>query len=162
MAWPKCSFVFPHAAGPEIDRDVALLTIALGVGATTLVYSVVYGALLAPLPYAQADRLVIVRTSVPDLRRNPTLDRRLRWSRHLRQQPIHARRGTDPRRWVSPGMFSALGVAPLLGRPTDASDRSAPVVVLSHGLWLRKFRRLRGKVAWEGELETSRQGRVAE
>jgi hypothetical protein len=66
MARPKCSFVFPHAAGPEIDRDVALLTIALGVGATTLVYSVVYGALLAPLPYAQADRLVIVRTSVPD------------------------------------------------------------------------------------------------
>ena len=42
MARPKWLFRFPHAAGPEIDRDVALLAIAFGVGATTLVYSVVY------------------------------------------------------------------------------------------------------------------------
>src|SRR3954471_10075602 len=45
---------------------VALLTIALGIGATSLVFAVVHAALLAPLPYRDADRLVVTRVSVPD------------------------------------------------------------------------------------------------
>src|SRR5690349_15393569 len=46
--------------------SVALATIALGVGATTLVFSVIHATLLAPLPYPNADRLMVLRVSLPD------------------------------------------------------------------------------------------------
>jgi putative ABC transport system permease protein len=126
------------AAHPAFTA-MALLTVALGIGATTLVFSVVHRSLLAPLPYAAADRLAIVRASIPD-------DEDLRASTDIFEDSgIYASNQylLDEEQIlggvVSPGVFSTLGVAPVLGRTIEAGDGAAPVVVLSYSLWRRKF-----------------------
>ena len=118
---------------------VALLTIALGVGATTLVFGVVHATLLAPLPYAQADRLTIVRASLPDyadLRASTTVfEDSGTWGSNLYMLDEEQILGGV----VSPGVFSTLGVTPILGRTIQESDGASPVVVLGHSLWQRRF-----------------------
>ncbi|HXW04627.1 MAG TPA: ABC transporter permease [Vicinamibacterales bacterium] len=116
-----------------------LLTIALGIGAATLVFSVVHAALLAPLPYAQADRLAVVRLSVPDYRdlqeSVQAFEQTGVWASNLYMLDDEQVQGGV----VTPGFFTTLGVASQLGRVILESDASAPVVVLSHGLWQRRF-----------------------
>lgn len=118
---------------------VALLTIALGIGATTLVFSVVHASLLAPLPYAHADRLMVVRVSLPDYAdvRSSTdvFEDSGVYARNLYMLDDEQVLGGS----VSAHFFSTLGVSPLMGRVLDESDGAAPVVVLSHGLWQRRF-----------------------
>jgi putative ABC transport system permease protein len=118
---------------------VALLTIAIGIGATTVVFSVVYTSMLSPLPYAQADRLMIVRASLPDyadIRASADVfeDSGSYASNQYMLDDEQVLGGV-----VSPGFFRALGVAPALGRIIDDSDGPAPVVVLGHSLWRRRF-----------------------
>jgi predicted permease len=118
---------------------VALLTIALGIGATTLVFSVVYASLLAPLPYADADRLMVVRASVPDYKdlRESTdaFDEAGLYASNLYTVDDEQVRGGV----VMPGFFRTLGVNPTIGRVFAESDGAAPLVVLSHGLWQRRY-----------------------
>ena len=118
---------------------VALLTIALGIGASTLVFSVVHASLLAPLPYAQAERLMIVRASLPDyadLRESaPVFEDTGTWGSNLYLLDEEQILGGV----VSPGVFSTLGVQPVLGRTIQQSDGEAPVVVLGYSLWHRRF-----------------------
>ena len=126
------------AAQPAFTA-VALLTIALGIGATTLVFSVVYRSLLAPLPYAHAERLMIVRASIPDyadLRASTDAfeDSGIYASNQYLLDEEQTLGGV-----VSPGVFTTLGVTPIVGRTIDASDGAAPVVVLSYSLWQRKY-----------------------
>lgn len=118
---------------------MALLTIALGIGATTLVFSVVYRSLVAPLPYADADRLMIVRASIPDyaeVRASTDLfeDSGIYASNQYLLDEEQTLGGV-----VSPGVFTTLGVRPILGRTIEAGDGAAPVVVLSYSLWQRKY-----------------------
>jgi putative ABC transport system permease protein len=118
---------------------VALLTIALGIGATTLVFSVVYRSLLAPLPYGDADRLMIVRASIPDyddLRASTDIfeDSGIYASNQYLLDEEQTLGGV-----VGPGVFSTLGVKPILGRTIETSDGPAPVAVLSYSLWQRKY-----------------------
>jgi putative ABC transport system permease protein len=118
---------------------VALLTIALGIGATTLVFGVVHAALLAPLPYAQADRLAVVRVSLPDyedLRAQTDVfgDSGVFASNLFNIDEEQVLGGA-----VSRGFFSTLGVPAMIGRVLDAGDAGVPAVVLSHGLWQRRF-----------------------
>jgi putative ABC transport system permease protein len=118
---------------------VALLTIALGIGATTLVFSVVHASLLAPLPYANADRLMVVRVSLPDyadVRASVDAfeDSGVYASNLYMLDEEQVRGGV-----VSPGLFTTLGVAPQVGRTIEKSDGPAPVVVLGHSLWQRRF-----------------------
>ena len=126
------------AAQPAFTA-IALLTIALGIGATTIVFSVVYRSLLAPLPYASADRLMIVRASIPDyadLRASTDVfeDSGIYASNQYLLDEEQTLGGV-----VSPGVFTTLGVKPILGRTIEAGDGAAPVVVLSHSLWRRKY-----------------------
>jgi predicted permease len=116
-----------------------LLTIALGIGATALVFSVVHTALLAPLPYAQADRLMHVRLSLPDyddMRASATaFEQAGVWGSNLYMYEEEQILGGV----VSPSLFATLGVAPLLGRVPAEGDGASPVVVLSHGFWRRRL-----------------------
>ena len=156
---------------------VALLTIALGVGANTAVFSVVNALLLQPLPFPNGDRLVAMYETV----RRTTVERRavsypnmVDWQRELQGvDGITAAAfgrftilvGNTPERLdgelVSARYFDVLGVRPLLGRgfsPQDDLQGAAAVVVISDGLWERAFGRDRtvvGRVVTvEGEPST--------
>jgi putative ABC transport system permease protein len=135
---------------------VAVLTLALGIGANSAMFSVVNGVLLRPLPFPDADALVRVYEVLPQLGRFPAAPATfLDW----RQQNKAFERiaaftvGSDtlaegdvPERvtnaYVSWDLFDLLRVTPLLGR-TFVRDEDAPmksnVVVLSHGMWQRRF-----------------------
>ncbi len=135
---------------------VAVLTLALGIGANTAIFSVVNTVLLRPLPYPHADRLVFISEwsqQVPgmsismadfnDWRATQTV-----FSSMVAYQPENVTltgQGVPERlqmRRVTAGLFPTLGVQPILGRPLTAADDkvgAAPVVLLSDGFWARKF-----------------------
>ncbi|MFP2934134.1 ABC transporter permease, partial [Pyxidicoccus sp. 3LG] len=134
-----------------------VLTLALGIGANTAVFSVVQGVLLRPPPFPQAERLVRVFTSYPGLRMgrasisHPELeDLRAEQATFSRlaayaMQPLNVG-GTDgePARAmglrVEVAWFEVMGLTPRLGRPFQAGEDQEgqdAVVVLTHGLWQR-------------------------
>lgn len=137
---------------------VAILTLGLGIGASTAMFSVVDSVLLRPLPYAQADRIVHVweessAMGFPENTPAPAnyydwkaqsktlgdMTALLRWAYTLTGEGEAAR--VEGLR-ATAELFPMLGVKPLLGRVfTDAEDRAgAPAVaVLSHGLWRDRF-----------------------
>jgi putative ABC transport system permease protein len=153
---------------------VVVLSLALGIGATVAIFSVVRAVLLRPLPYPNPDRLVSVWTAwegAPrsglspaeflDYRENVPAFQELGVYADGRlivagEEPQSARAG-----FVSASLFPALGVTPLVGRTftpeEDRPDRSA-VVVLSHGLWLRSFggslKALGQRLILDGETHT--------
>jgi putative ABC transport system permease protein len=140
---------------------VVVLTLALGIGATTALFSVVNGVLLRPLHFPDAERLVEIRgeptdgdlervgpgASYPDY-----LDFRAQTTRfaHLAAfrtwRVTHTAAGREPSRvdvlYATASYFPTLGVRPLLGRallPADEQPGAAPVVVLGHALWQQRF-----------------------
>jgi putative ABC transport system permease protein len=136
----------------------AILTLALGVGANTAVFSVVHGVLLRPLPYPDADRLVELfednrRSNGPFFR--VSLLNYLSWVERARSfEALAAFNGRDfvvtehgdPERIVgsavTASLFNVLGVAPIVGRPLDEHDQqpgAPPVALLSESLWVRGF-----------------------
>jgi len=126
---------------------VAVLTLALGIGAITAIFSVVNAVLLRPLPYRDPDRLALV----PNARGTDFL----RWRDEAKAfESIAAfyfetddlTGSGEPERlaagYVSANLFATLGVAPALGRaftPEEDREGGAPVVVLSDSLWRRRF-----------------------
>lgn len=136
---------------------VALLSLALGIGATTAIVSVASAALLRPLPYQDPDRLVMVweeMTSAGFPTNTPAPANFVDWRERNRvftdmaaTAPARANLtggGTPERvlgRGVTASFFTVLGVAPVLGRAfTPEEERqNAPVVVISYGLWQRRF-----------------------
>jgi len=137
----------------------ALVTFALGIGVTTGVFSVVYGALLRPLPYPESHELVRVgdRTSESaldayssismsnyyDLRGAARLFETIEAYRHSLYN-VTGESGPARERAlvVTPGFFGMLGVRPPFGRDFQAEDATpgaAPVVILSHALWQERF-----------------------
>src|ERR1700688_1095472 len=135
----------------------AVLTIALGIGANTAIFSVVQGVLLSPLPYHEPDRLVVV--CLNNLRLNsPTyLSYRdfMDWERAappFEKMAAHARRSFDlsspgnPEHLegseVSSSFLNTLGVGLALGRefsPEEDRNGGAPVTIISNGLWQDRF-----------------------
>src|SRR5581483_9071771 len=140
---------------------VAIITLALGIGANTAIFSVVNGVLLKPLQFRDPDRLVRV-WHVPPAKSFPGMPtfavsaaNYLDWqnqSRSFESMAIYTRRGFTitgsgkPEEVnacaASSGFFQTLGVEPLLGR-TFAPDEDQPghsnVVVLSYGFWKEYF-----------------------
>jgi putative ABC transport system permease protein len=118
---------------------IAALTIALGIGATCLVFAVVYAALLAPLPYRDADRLVVAHVSIPDYRdlqqSVSAFEATGLWASNLYTLDDEQLLGGV----VTPNVFTTLGVSPVIGRTLDVADGAAPVVVLSEPVWRRRF-----------------------
>src|SRR5438067_410258 len=137
-----------------------LLTLALGIGATTAVFSVVYGVLLRPLPYPDPSRLVRLSEEHPGAvspLRAPMLSnltyyawsaapRAIERFAAYRSSAYTVTRGGDSARVegadVTPSLFAMLGETPALGRffrDDDAATGSAVVVVLSDRGWRERF-----------------------
>jgi putative ABC transport system permease protein len=122
---------------------VAVLTLGLGIGATTAIFSIVNAVLLRPLPYTDADRLVTTRGSLPDLRDFESslgsFEGMAIWASNLYN--LRADAGTQQ---VLGGMVTAtllplLGVQPAIGRNFTADDERQPTVILSDALWRSRF-----------------------
>ena len=135
---------------------IAVLTLGLGIGANSALFSVVNGVLLNPLPYPHSSQLVAVYERVAGLDSAPIeylnfLD----WQRDSKSFASMAVYRNEDYNFigngegerlsgymVSAGFFNTLGVAPVLGRTFGVDDDqigAAPVVILSGGLWKRKF-----------------------
>ena len=144
------------------ERGFALavvLSLALGIGANTAIFSVVNGVLLNPLPYRQPERLYAVEEVVPKFAaRFPTvpvnLSHFMEWRSRATtfeqvalMQPalLNLTGAGEPEllrgALVSSGLVEMLGVQPLLGRAfTREEERSGPyLAILSHALWQRRF-----------------------
>lgn len=135
---------------------VAVLTLTLGIGANTALFSVVNGVLLNPLPFPNPDQLVTLHESKPNFESGSiSYPNFLDWQKDNRTfsaMAIYrwgslALTGTGDAEqvngeYVSSDFFSLLGVKPLMGRDLAAGeDRvgAAPVALLSEGFWKRKF-----------------------
>ena len=136
----------------------AVISLVLGIGATTAIFSVIYAVLIDPYPYRDADRMVHVElrnkedrgpllivngSEYQDLRKAAVVD-----DVFLQQQkqvvltgdrfPISVLAGQ-----FSPNLFTYMGVPPLLGREFTSADvpdgKPSPIVVLSYLFWKRQF-----------------------
>jgi predicted permease len=140
---------------------LAILTLTLGIGAATAMFSVVNGVLLRPLPVADEDRIVVMWGEQParDFPHMPFLHSMLEeyaeqnrafemlagidyngaWPRAMRDgEQTVTLAGT----WVTGDFFRVLGVVPALGRillPEDDVPGAEPAMVVSHGFWKRYF-----------------------
>jgi len=184
------SFLLPHPGHSTVLQDIryavrklsrtpgfttiAAFTLALAIGATTAIFSVIDGVLLKPLPFRDPERVVRVTnlrdgnrmvSSVPDF-----LDIRAQSKSYaslaaLDAQAMNLTGGSEPERIgaarVGATFWSLLGVTPQVGRgfaPNEDSQSAARTVVLSDGLWKRRFggdRRIVGKtIALDGNSFT--------
>ncbi|MGQ0646482.1 MAG: ABC transporter permease [Gemmatimonadaceae bacterium] len=140
---------------------VAIMTLALGIGANTAIFSIVNVVLLKPLPFRDPDRLVMVWSTAPvqglvegfasypdfhDWREQARAFEGLATFWTFPNGDVNLTGGSEPQRVavarVSTGFFEVLGVAPLYGR-TFLEEESVVGnhrrAILSHGLWLRDF-----------------------
>lgn len=136
---------------------VALLTLAIGIGATTAMFSVVDGVLLRPLPFKDPDRLVLVKERLPKLVPHPVSVRAFDVDKYARENTsFEAVAGYLPNDFDLTGhgtpqkiaglraggrLFSLLGVAPLLGRTFTAEDDhpDSYLAVVSYRLWKQQL-----------------------
>ena len=142
---------------------VAVLTLGLGIVGTTAIFSVVYGALLNPLPYPDSDRLALLAAHDP---KRTGLSHFAQWAfvspaefldyqeqNHVFDQVFGGNgegvllTGRDtPASWyglrTTPNMFQVLGIPPVIGRimiDDDARPGAPPVVVLKYEVWQKTF-----------------------
>lgn len=146
---------------------VAILTLALGIGANTVIFSVVHGALLIPLAYRQPQQLYVVREIVPELAHTyPTLPANLAsfriWQRDCHTfadvaivEPGsmiltgHGDATEVPGARASANLLNVLGVQPALGRTflrQEDNPGNDHVVLLSYGFWRQRFSKDRNVV----------------
>jgi predicted permease len=122
---------------------VAVLTLALGIGATTVMFSVVHAVLIRPLPFADPDRLVTTRGSLADLRDLQAASASFEDVAFWASNQFTLRLDGDAQQvlggQVTTNLFPLLGVQPLLGRGFSPDDDRQNVVVLGHPLWLSRF-----------------------
>ena len=151
----------------------AVLSLTLGIGATTAIFSVVYGVLLDPYPYKDNDRMVHVElrdkkngrgellftngTGYAQIRQASAVDdvflqQQAQQNMTGDQVPVSVNVGL-----YSPNLFEYMGVPPLLGREFFSSDapngNAAPVAVLSYLFWQRQFGGNRDVVGKNIELD---------
>jgi putative ABC transport system permease protein len=137
----------------------AIISLTLGIGATTAVFSVVYAILMNPYPYANSDRMAHLRATLPSglqgyfgltasqwqvIRKSPVVEDAFmtdEWSLTVTGHDLPEDVQAD---YVSSNTFNFMGVPPLLGRgilPSDAIDGQdpQPVAVLGYKFWQRHF-----------------------
>jgi len=135
---------------------IAILTLALGIGANTAIFSVVNGVLFNPLPFHQPDQLVSMFQEIPNFKNgsisypNFTDWRRMNTTfagmAAYRSTGFNLSGNGEPERlhgeMISAGFFEILGVNPIMGRTFTADeDRlgANPTAMITEGLWKRKF-----------------------
>ena len=131
---------------------VAILTLALGIGATTTIFSVVYGVLLRPLPYHDSNRILAVFEITPKGRpsrlADPNFDDFRDQNRSFQaiakydDYVVSVSGASQPSRTmvahVSPDFLKVFGIQPILGRDFTAGDAkkgAGPTVLVSYGYW---------------------------
>ena len=131
---------------------VAVLTLALAIGATTAIFSVVYGVLLQPLPYTDSNRIMSVfevnsggtwsRVADPNFDDFRDQSRSFQSIAKYHADIASVSGASEPTRTtvaaVSPGFLKVLGVQPILGRDFGAGDAkkgAGPTVLVSYGYW---------------------------
>ncbi|MGE5736459.1 MAG: ABC transporter permease [Acidobacteriota bacterium] len=156
---------------------IAVLTLGIGIGANSAIFSVVYGVLLRPLPFKNPERLMYIwhtppQTSFPGMKTfSVSPANYLDWkdqSHSFEQMAVSGFKGLNPTgigepqalrgQAVSPEYFSVLGVAPMLGRsfaPDEDQSGRDHVVILSYGLWKSHFGADRGIVGRTINLDES-------
>jgi putative ABC transport system permease protein len=135
---------------------IAVLTLALGIGANTAIFSVVNAAMIRPLPYKDGDKLVIVWEQSPrEVQNVANPANYMDWSE---QNTVFTEMATTfdttvsltsdgepeevPSQYATFNLFSMLGVDPIMGRTFTADDinpNQPRVAVISYGLWQRRF-----------------------
>ena len=136
---------------------IAILTLALGIGANTAIFSVVNAVLLRPLAFRDPSRLVLTLEKNPAFTAVSSISylNYLDWRDQSHSfESLEATRGTtltltgagEPERlnarMATAGLFSLLGIHAMVGRtflPDEDRPSGAPVVLLSYGLWQRRF-----------------------
>jgi predicted permease len=136
---------------------VAIATLALGIGVNTAMFSAVDAVLIRPLPYADANRLVMIWDEMSYIGFPKHVSTPPEWQEWRRSNTVFTDIAANesgqavvsgdgepealPARKVTPNFWSVLGVQPVLGRTfTEEEDaRAAPLAVISHGLWQRRF-----------------------
>jgi len=144
---------------------VAVLTLALGIGANTAIFSIVNAVLLRPLPYPNADRIMVLNESsgpgqdysvaLPDYfdwRNDNTVFEQLA-ATHKESRNLSGIPGREPERVscvsVTRNFFNIIGLPPELGRTFSEDEDKVggpPVVVISDRLWQHAFNRDRGVI----------------
>lgn len=138
--------------------SVAVLTLALGIGANTAIFSVINAVLLRSLPFADADRLVIIWETHPDIpRATASIPDFQDWraeARSFEEMAVHSDRYRNAvltgqgepvqvqGSFISQNLFPLLGLKPVLGRnflPEEEQPANNRVVILSHTLWRQSF-----------------------
>ena len=135
---------------------IAILTLALGIGANTALFSVVNGVLLNPLPFSNPDQLYALyfKTAAFD-QGSISFPNFIDWQKQnhsfdilsaFRSEDLNLTGAGEPERlhghMISADMFPALGIPPLLGRnfrPEEDQPGAGPVAIIGDGLWKRKF-----------------------
>jgi putative ABC transport system permease protein len=135
---------------------VAILTVALGIGANTAIFSIFYATLLAPFPYPNPDQLVVVWSNVDGHRNVVSAGDYLDWKRESKvfeilgavaSDEFNLSTGERPEQiegsYLTPGFLDQLiGDKPLMGRytlPEEAEPGKDHVVIITHKLWQRYF-----------------------
>jgi putative ABC transport system permease protein len=143
---------------------VAIVTLALGIGANTAIFSLINGVLLRPLPFPESERIIYFEGKNPAAGITDSNISYLDFTDWSQQTDLFASTaaywtgnadlsgdGTEPeavpRAGVTTGFFSVLGVQPVLGRafvpeddkPASFNGGRGTVAIISHGLWKRRF-----------------------
>ncbi|MDP1568801.1 MAG: ABC transporter permease [Vicinamibacterales bacterium] len=156
--WQDIRLTWRMMARQKAFSAAALLTLALGIGANTAIFSIVHGVLLRPLPYPEPDRLVQVSEAHPGAnapiaaplfshftynawREAPTTVEDVGGFTN-RAYIVEGAAGRVRGAALTPQIFGLLRATPLAGRLLDERDAAAgaePVVVLSHGYWQERY-----------------------
>ncbi len=174
--WRDIRIAFRLLARTPIPSAVAWLSIALSIGATAVVFAAVRAVLIDPLPYARPEGLVLLRSEYPAVEQQSTGDwvfwndtqEVIRRTRTLESVGVYRNAvydlagdpSTPPEALyglkVTASLFPALGVSPILGRnilPEDDQPGHSDEIILSYGLWVRRFhadRSVVGRTVWVG------------
>ena len=123
---------------------VAILTLALGIGANTAIFSVINGVLLSPLPYKDSKQLVVIKEndSLPNVMDIQRQARAFSQGGGINVEPMDYTGGTEPVQvrvgLTDVGFFETLGVQPMLGRmilPEEDVQGGPRLVMVSHSFW---------------------------
>src|SRR5919201_5986300 len=154
--WKETKFAFRMLRKSPAFTAIAVLTLALGIGANTAMFSIVYGVLLRALPFPQPDRVVKIYTKSPQWNtQSISYPNFLDWQRRsqsfeqmacYRSDELNLTGAGEPTRvhaaMVTATFLPTLGIQPLMGRnltPQEDVQGGNPVVLLTDAFWKSQF-----------------------
>ena len=152
--WTDLKYVARRLRRAPGFTAVAVFTLAVGIGTASAIFSLAYAIWLKPLPYRDADRLVVIQSvhaksgavasssgpEIADYRDGAASVANLAaFSSGAQVARIGDERMRIVAYYATPNLFNVLGATPRIGRTFSAADLGQPVVVLSHATWASRF-----------------------